>query len=296
MADADVTSGDVRAGLVSALRTGFRLVEASGSDARRWLNDLVTGPVGSLRPGRSTRSLLLTPTGRIRADFTVADAGGLVLLQERSQPAAIDELLAPYVLSSDVELRDVSERMSLFSLPGAEEPPPIASQGPAFSPSVSGPGVDLLVEREAEPEIAAALADPFPRVAEDALERWRIRLGSPRMGVDFHEGALPAEAGLESAIDLTKGCFLGQESVAKVRNLGHPATVIVALRATEPVASGALVRSGTEDVGEVTSSAISPDGTALLAALRWEARRAALRSVSGAHLTPIEGRNALSES
>ena len=51
-------------------------------------------------------------------------------------------------------------------------------------------------------------------------------MANPRMGVDFEPGALPAEAGLERAIDLEKGCFLGQESVAKVRNLGHPPTVL----------------------------------------------------------------------
>src|SRR5438132_10628083 len=95
---------------------GVRIVEVTGSDARGWLNDLVTGPVGTLRSGRATRSLLLTPTGRIRADFTVADTGRLTLLQDGAQPHAIDGLLAPYVLSSDVEMSDESERLALFSL------------------------------------------------------------------------------------------------------------------------------------------------------------------------------------
>ena len=67
-------------------------------------------------------------------------------------------------------------------------------------------------------------------VDERAFEIWRIGRGDPRMGVDFEAGALPAEAGLERLIDVTKGCFLGQESVAKVRNLGHPPTVLRHLR------------------------------------------------------------------
>ena len=59
-----------------------------------------------------------------------------------------------------------------------------------------------------------------------AYELWRIARGDPRMGVDFEAGSLPAESGLERLIDMTKGCFLGQESVAKIRNLGHPPTVL----------------------------------------------------------------------
>jgi folate-binding protein YgfZ len=290
MVNADVTGNDARTGLVSAPRSHFRVVEVTGSDARDWLNDLVTGPVGSLRPSRSTRSLLLTPTGRIRADFTVADAGGLVLLQERSQPRGIDELLAPYVLSSEVELTEVTERTSLFSLPGAAEPPGMRAEVRAFSPSVSGPGVDLLVELEARTEVPRELAGS-PRVDEDMLERRRIELGIPRFGVDFREGALPAEAGLEEAIDFTKGCFLGQESVAKVRNLGHPPTVLLHLRASEPVAAGDAVRSGDADVGTVTSSASFSEGTLLLAAVRWEARNDTLSAAGGTALEPRSRRN-----
>src|SRR4029077_9989517 len=62
----------------------------------------------------------------------------------------------------------------------------------------------------------------------------RILAGMPRMGVDFGQDALPAEAGLEWTIDTAKGCFLGQESVAKVRNLGHPPRVLRHLRSQAP--------------------------------------------------------------
>jgi tRNA-modifying protein YgfZ len=273
----------------------LRIVEVTGSDARGWLNDLITGPVGALRPGRATRSLLLTPTGRIRADFTVADVGPLVLLEDAAQPHAIDGLLAPYVLSSDVELADASERFSVWSLPGAERTPELPEGVRAFSPSVLGPGVGLIAERRSAAAVADALAGSLGRTEagapEEALERWRISLGIPRFGVDFQEGALPAEAGLEESIDFTKGCFLGQESVAKVRNLGHPSTVLLALRSSEPVAAGDAVQAGDSDVGVVTSSAISPDGTLLLAGVRWEARNEVLSAAGGTPLEPREHRS-----
>jgi folate-binding protein YgfZ len=265
----------------------FRIVEVAGSEARGWLNDLVSGPVGELRPGRATRSLLLTPTGRIRADITVADLEPLILLQDRAQPHAIDELLTPYVLSSDVKITEASERLSLISLPGAEQSPELPEGVRAFSPSVLGPGIGLLVDRGGASQITDPLAASFVRAEEEALERSRIALGIPRFGVDFQEGALPAEAGLEETIDFTKGCFLGQESVAKVRNLGHPPTVLLALRASEPVAPGDTVQDGDTNVGIVTSSAISPDETLLLAVVKWEARNDALTAAEG---TPLERR------
>jgi folate-binding protein YgfZ len=271
------------AGGLYAELTDHRIVEVRGSDARRWLNDLVTGPVGSLRMGRTTRSLLLTPTGRIRADFHVADTGTLTLLQERAQPGAVHELLAPYVLSSDVELSDVSERFSLLSV--LAEP---AVDGDGAPESVLGPGVDLIVARESAPEVVGAIGATRSRAEAPALEALRIRLGIPRFGVDFSEGALPAEAGLESAIDLTKGCFLGQESVAKVRNLGHPPNVLVALRATEPVRAGDPVRSGGEEVGEVTSATTVRDQALLLATVRWEERDGDLETADGSRLTRRE--------
>jgi folate-binding protein YgfZ len=259
-----------------------RIVEVTGSDARGWLNDLVTGPIGSLEPGRATRSLLLTPTGRIRADFTVADVETLTLIQDAGQQDAVDALLVPYVLSSDVELSDASDRLALFSIPGVEETA-VASEGSrAFTPSVLGPGTGLLVDRGGASAIGRSLSSSMPLAHPDALERWRVETGIPRYGTDFDAGYLPAEASLESAIDFTKGCFLGQESVAKVRNLGHPQTTLVSLRAATEVASGDSLYADGVEVGVVTSSAVADDGSILLARVRWEAVDSELTARDGA--------------
>ncbi|MFL5736943.1 MAG: YgfZ/GcvT domain-containing protein [Actinomycetota bacterium] len=266
-----------------------RIVDVTGSDARGWLNDLVTGPVGSLGPKEATRSLLLTPTGRIRADFFVVAAGGgeaFRLLQDRGQPEAIDQILAPYVLSSDVELSDASERLALFSIPGVEEAP-VASEGvEAFAPSMLGPGAGLLVDRGRAPAVSRSLSSSVRAADRDALERWRIESGIPRCGTDFDIGALPAEASLESAIDLTKGCFLGQESVAKVRNLGHPSTVLVALHAPTTVGTGDGVYADGTEIGNVTSVApVEDGGTTLFARVRFDAAHAELSTYDGAVLS-----------
>lgn len=238
--------------------SGLRTVEVSGGQAARWLNDLVTAGVEDLAEKEAVRSLLLTPTGRIRADFHVARASErFLLLQDPDQPAAVHELLEPYVLSSDVGLRD-----------GGGETAPI------LVPTPWGWTVAWA------PPAGAAPADP------QAAEIWRIRRGIPRFPIDFDEDSLPAEAGLEHLIDFTKGCFLGQESVAKVRNMGHPPRAVVALRAKEPVAAGERVLAADETVGQVTSAAPFGIGTAVIASVRWEARSSRLASASGAALVP----------
>jgi hypothetical protein len=184
--------------------------------------------------------LLLTPTGRIRADFTMlATVDGFLLVQADDQPERVGDILAPYVLSSAVELEDATTQLAIDA------------------------------------------------TADDALDVARIRRGDPRMGVDFDAGALPAEAGLGSAIDEKKGCFLGQEAVAKVRNLGHPPTVLRHLRSAVEVSRGASVHTPGGVVGTVTSAAPAADGGwILLARVGWEAAEAALETPGGTPLTP----------
>ena len=233
--------------------SAYRKVRVTGADARAWLHDLVTSDVASLEPGDAQRSLLLTPTGRIRADLTVAmDAEGYLLLQAPDQPDPIDALLAKYVLSSDVSLGDVTDALAVFAPVGAAA---------------------VAIEQGSAPEARAALVrSGLIEAGPEAVEVWRIRRGEPRMGVDFAQDALPAEAGLEWTIDTAKGCFLGQESVARVRNLGHPPTVLRHVVGSEALERGSPVMAGGSPVGEVTSAAAAADGrTVAIARVRWEA-------------------------
>jgi folate-binding protein YgfZ len=109
------------------------------------------------------------------------------------------------------------------------------------------------------------------------------------MGVDFDRTTIPAEAGLEAAIDETKGCFLGQESVARVRNLGHPPRVLRHLRSagSVPAGSSVLTEDGRE-AGPVTSSAAGVDGgSVVLARVAWALRHEALVGSDGVAVVPV---------
>jgi tRNA-modifying protein YgfZ len=256
----EIVALDEGRGAVAA--SAFRAVVVTGSDAAAWLNDLLTAEVERLAPGEAVRSLLLTPTGRIRADLHVLRLGDeRVLLQCPDQPVPIEQLLAPYVLSSDVELRGTTEDPDLLAVPGVD--------GWRFvSPADSG---EML-------QVSAA-----------ALESWRIRRGIARFPVDLGQDSLPSEAGLDDGvvIDRTKGCYLGQESVAKVRNLGHPAHVVLALRAAGAVDRGERVVAEQALAGIVTSADAHRGGTDVLARIRWADRAARLRTASG---SALEGR------
>ena len=268
------------------LRPSLRAIRVTGADASDWLHDLVTADIVSLAPGRARRSLLLTPTGRIRADVTVVrDGEGLLLLQDEGQPGRIEALLDPYVLSSDVQFRDASDETASFSCPA--DAPMVA--GTVFAPAAAGPGIGALVPRDAASSFAATLVGAnLTEAGPHALEAWRILQGTPKMGSDFDTDSLPAEAGLEGTIDRTKGCFLGQESVARVANLGHPPRTLRHLGADGDVGPGDPVSAGGAEVGHITGAARDLiGGVVALARVRWDVRDAELEGPNAVRLISL---------
>jgi folate-binding protein YgfZ len=264
----------------------WRKIHVGGNDARGWLHDLVTADVESLIEGSARRSLLLTPTGRIRADFTVAVhpdfPEGFMLFQDAAHEANIADLLAPYVLSSDVVMEDKTDALVLYAALGGAA----GHVGWAGTrPSALGPGMDVVTPvANAWRLVDMMMKKLLTEVGPDALETWRIHRGSPRFGVDFDQTFLPGEVGLvDETIDLEKGCFLGQESVAKTRNRGHPPRLVLALRADGQVQPGSPVLAGTVRVGEVTSAVAALDGAGsdAIAVVRWQATQAPLTTPEG---------------
>lgn len=241
------------------VRPDVRVVAVRGVDAERWLNDLVTAGVADVPERSSVRSLMLTPTGRIRAEFHVLRLPeGFLLVQGSDQPEPVNEILAPYVLSSAVELSAGNAR-------------------PVLAPGDDG--------------WRAALDPPAGCVEVDAAaaERWRIEHAVVLFPVDLDRDSLPAEAGLDvpPVTDTAKGCFLGQESVARVRNLGHPTRVVLPASADGSVRAGDVLFAGETKVGVVTSAAQRSDATAaVLARVRWDARDLELRTPAGVVLAP----------
>ncbi|MCA1727749.1 MAG: hypothetical protein LC722_08925 [Actinobacteria bacterium] len=270
---------------VAALEEGRAYVDLSawwkvgveGADTEGWLNDLLSAELSGIGPGEARGSFLLTPTGRIRAGVTVTRfEGGYLLLQDPAQPSGIDRLLDPYVLSSDVVVRDMSEELGLIAFPNLDAPP---IQGQAHTPSVLGRGIDV---------VAGSLGVPTGLIAVelDAVERWRIRRGVARFAVDLQTDSLPHEADVGDLIAYGKGCFLGQEAVARVRNLGHPPFVLLAADAPGAVDVGDAVLAEQREAGTVTSAAGDGSATAVIARVRWALKDSLLRTTGGIALVP----------
>jgi tRNA-modifying protein YgfZ len=272
----------LREGRAFADLSDWRKILAHGPDARTWLNDLLTADLASLPTGTSRPALLLSPTGRIRATVTVGSINeGLILLQDPEQPSAVDALLAPYVLSSDVELTDVSASMALLAFPGRDAPEIPGTD--SYRPSCLGPGADLIAQAGRDLPRSETI-EGLVRAGPESLEVWRIERGIPRFPIDLTPESLPHEAGLDAAIDYGKGCYLGQEAVAKVRNLGHPTWVVLSMHADGHIDPDDTVVGEGEEVGRVTSVARVEGRTVIIARVRWSARELALATSSGATL------------
>jgi folate-binding protein YgfZ len=281
---------------LSALREGRAIIDLSawrkvmvrGREASAWLNDLLTAELAGLEEGEARRSLLLSPTGRMRADVAVTQsADGFLLLQDPIQPSAVDRVLAPYVLSSNVVVEDRSGELGLVAMPDGPVPP--AEGRLSFRPSPLGTGRGIAVHEE---EKAAILGDPgLVPVSLADLEAFRIERGVPRFGVDLGEESLPHEAPMGDAIAHDKGCFLGQEAVAKVRNLGHPPFVLIAVDCSDRVEAGGAIMAEGREVGRITSAARLEERSAALARVRWAARGSELRTREGESLRRTETRS-----
>ena len=132
-------------------------------------------------------------------------------------------------------------------------------------------GVDVICDAERVDEVKAALG--VPEVSEAAAEIIRVETGRPRYGIDLDESVIPQEAGLnERAVNFEKGCYVGQETVARLFYRGKPNRHLRGLRLSEPVATGEPLRLGEREVGRVGTSVISPThGPIALAIVRREA-------------------------
>ena len=268
---------------VEALDRGLAFVNLSswwkvgvaGSDAGAWLNDLLSAELSGIAAGEARGSFLLTPTGRIRAAVTVTRyEDDYLLLQDPAQPTRIDRLLDPYVLSSDVVLGDRTAELSLSAFPNRDTSP---IDGAAHRPSVLGQGIDVLTAAVITPTdvVEASLED---------VERWRIRRGIARFAVDLGTDSLPHEADVAELIAYGKGCFLGQEAVARVRNLGRPPFVILAAHAPAGVSVDEPILAGDREAGRVTSATQDRSGTALIVRVRWGLKDAPLATPAGVEL------------
>ncbi|MFA4927408.1 MAG: glycine cleavage T C-terminal barrel domain-containing protein [Patulibacter sp.] len=264
----------------------------TGDGAAEFLNGQVTADVLALEPGHGTYAALLTSKGKIISDLrilAVEDGGGseLLLLCERSGLQALFDHLRRHLIGFDAELHKRTVQQTLHSVIGPRIPAALtASLGPAPHDHVSATladvpvrlvrttlGVDVVASAEDGPAVSAALRDAgLPEVDDAAAEIVRVEAGIPRLHHDIDDGVMPAEAGIvEQAVSFTKGCYVGQETVARLHWRGRPNRHLRGLQLDRAVPVGTALFAEERQVGSVTSIVESPErGPIALALIRRE--------------------------
>ncbi len=267
----------------------------TGTERKSFLAGQVTNDIEGLAGGRGCYAAFLTHKGKMLGDLRVLaaeDEGAepeLLLDTERMTLQALFDMVRRFKIGFDVELHKRTVQRGLLSLAGpraravagaedlpAEEHAHRAGEiaGRAVRLIVTDAGVDVLCEAEATDAVRAALlAAGAALVSEDALEIVRVERGRPRYGHELDDTTIPQEAGLnERAVSFTKGCYVGQETVARLFYRGKPNRHLRGLRLSEPVAAGAELQLGERTVGRVASAVLSPvHGPIALALVRREA-------------------------
>jgi folate-binding protein YgfZ len=269
----------IRAGaaVVPAVPRAFFLV--TGERPLGFLHDVVTQDVADLSPGRGAIAAVLTDKGRVVAEVRVSPVLGGALLDAEPDaapgirdgigmhaPLAGCELEEPpgYVLAA-VRGPEATAAMEAAGIPvPGEGEAASARAGNVFVVRVAWgvPGFDLIGPREDVAALVTRLG--IGHATFEELEAARIEAGRPRYGVDVTDDLLINETPLlDRAVSFTKGCYPGQESVARVRNLGGVRRLLRGVRADAGVLSPGLdLRQDGPLVGEVTSAASTPDGRA----------------------------------
>ena len=217
------------AGLVDRSHRG--IVRITGQDRLSWLNSLSTQALERLAPGSAVQTLILSPNGHVEHHLTVLDDGAATWVHvEPGTAGELVKFLDSMRFMLRVEAADVSAEYGLLTLMGPGAPQPEQPGVAAVLPGVLG--TDLVTERSRIEGLAAELRQAGVRMAGMwAYEALRIAAHQPRLGLDTDHRTIPHEAGwIETAVHLNKGCYRGQETVARVHNLGHPPRRLVFLQ------------------------------------------------------------------
>ncbi len=267
------------------------LVVATGVDRIRFLHGLVTGNVAGTEPGRGCRAALLTPKGQVVSDLRIfVRPNDVRIIVDAGQAAPLATALGRYAIMDDFAAAPVPE-FSLFPLLGPAAPTHLAAAGVDVGALATAPplahaeigafwiarvrelGTDGFWIGGAPADVASLhekLATMVPELDAAVAEAARIDALEPRFGAEITADYFPMEVGLAGAIDYTKGCYLGQEPIVRVRDRGHINWRLCGLDvvgAADPRPGDPLTSDLKPKAGKVTSAARLPDGRGVALAM-----------------------------
>ncbi len=270
-------------------RSELALLLVQGDDARSFLQGMLTCDVGALPRGRLAWGTVVSGKGRLLAELHVfgLDDGGLLLVLPPSARAGLLEHLQRFLVSERCEVLDVTGALVLLALVGPRAAEAFARAAPGEAPPAEGalrtlvlagaevivaglgrdglPGIELAVNPAGAEPVARALLAAVQSCGgtpcgRDALDAARIERFVPRFGVDTTEETIPLEANLDGAISYTKGCYVGQEVIARATYRGAVNKRLVQLAVPAGTQAGAKLLGAERAVGHVTSVLQEPPG------------------------------------
>ncbi len=256
-------------------------VSLTGSDRVRWLNGMVTNNIRDLAPGHGAYAFLLNPQGHILGDLYAYNRGESLLIDtDRSQVEKILAVFDKYIIMDDVEV--AGEKLAAIGITGPKSQETLQAAG--FQVSDLGllqfaaatwqqtavtlvrgdhPRVESfelwLAPGELEKVYGALVRAGARPVGTAALDLLRIAAGLPRYGIDIRERDLPQETEQERALNFSKGCYIGQEIVERIRSRGQVRRKFIGFEVNGPLPSlGSKVLVEGKEVGEITTAASLP--------------------------------------
>jgi folate-binding protein YgfZ len=245
------------------------VLRVAGPDAIAYMQGQLSQDIDALAVGSSARSFVLQPTGKVDAwvRVTRVAADEVVVDVDGGHGEALAARLRRFLLRTKADIDALDWRAVAIRGPGAADAVPAELGDDALVAPAGWPGVDGVdvLGRAVEPPSGV------PEVDAPAYESLRIRSGVPRMGAELTDATIPAEAGrwvIDASVSFTKGCFTGQELVARIDSRGghvpRHLRGLVADAGAQPPAGASVVVEGA-DVGKVTSAAPAPSGGGSLA-------------------------------
>lgn len=291
--------------------TGRGKLRAVGEDSARLLHAMCTNNIQELMPGSGCYAFFLSSQGRILADANIFCMPDYLLLDtEAGTKQHIQDHLEKYIIADDVTLADFTPTTSTINIEGAQAEQIMAEMGGpathvpwafaewghkqvAHTNYTGAPGYSIFVpDTETEGFVKELKKFGLSEADHSTVEVVRIENGHPRFGVDFSDANIPQETPLMDAVHFSKGCYLGQEIVERVRSRGHVNRTLtpIQLESSDVPEKGAKVQDNGKDVGEITSAAYSPRGgrTVGLAMLRVDAQGSSALTVNGAPVTVVK--------
>jgi folate-binding protein YgfZ len=283
-------------------RSGLGKLLVRGGDAAEFLQGQLTNEVEALGEGQGAYAALLDRKGHIQADLRLLRlADGFWLDTEAAALAPLRKHLETYKIGREVEVLDRTAEEAIVSVigpqawavagadPGEEYAHLEATPGGVRCRVVATDlGVDCILPAPDSAALTGALLDAgAARVSEAAAEILRVERGRPRFGTEMGPEAMPAEAGIvERAISFTKGCYIGQEPVARLHYRGRPNRHLRGLRLSDRAEAGEALLLGEREVGRIGTVVLSPDlGQIALAIVRKEAAPGESLAVAGGDAT-----------